>query len=162
MEAPRAAGAGSRGASTGHGQAGIHPPKSGEESWRALIERALADLRASARTRFHLAELESRRALHISAGAIVLGALAVLLMVTAWFALLAAAVIWAAAEGFLPHLVLLIIAALCALGGWLSLRSVRAAVARIRFDATIRAFKGRSDAAGYTTGDRTEDVSGGL
>jgi len=149
-------------ASTHTGPAGTGRPEPGQESWRALIERALSDLQAAARTRIHLAGLESRRALQISAGAAVLAGLAGLLLVTAWFTLIAAVVAWAAFAGVRTDLALLVIAVLCALGGWLSLRGVRAAFARIRFDATLRALKGTRATAAHQAGDATQDGRGGL
>jgi hypothetical protein len=108
--------------------------------WRAAIDGALHGLGAAAGARLGLLRLEARHALRVAVAAIVALAAALLLLATAWFALIAALVAWAVLAGFEWPWVLLAVSAACIVLGAIAVASARSSVARIRFDASTRAF----------------------
>lgn len=109
--------------------------------WRAAIDGALGGLGAAAGARLGLLRLEARHALRVAAAAAIVAlAAALLLLATAWFALIAALVSWAVLAGFEWPWVLLAVSAACIVLGAIAVASARSSVARIRFDASTRAF----------------------
>jgi uncharacterized membrane protein YqjE len=117
---------------------GLHDA-AGETTWRGVIDRTIGGLGAAAGARLRVFRIETRHAMQVSLVAIVAFGLALLLLVTGWFALVGALVTWAVLAGFHWPWVLLALAAACVLLGWIALRSARASLGRISFDATARA-----------------------
>lgn len=120
---------------------GAADPRAVETSWRRAIDGALGGLGTAAAARLRVVRLEVRRALQASAAALVVGALALLMLLTAWFALVGAIVTWAVAAGFQWPWVLLALSVVCVLLGWMALRSARASLAAINFDASLRVLR---------------------
>lgn len=131
------------------GEAG---PTAEATTWKGVIDRALDGLAAAAGARLRVFRLEVQRAMQVSAAALVLGAVTLLLLLTAWFALVGAIVAWAVLAGFQWPWVLLTVAAVCVLLAWLGLRSARASFGAINFDATTRVLRrGRAAGTGETS-----------
>ena len=141
MDAP-----GAPDASGSTGGAGITPdpgagaahPRAVETTWRRAFDGVLGGLGNAASARLRVIRLEVRRALRASAAALVLCALALLMLLTAWFALIGAVVAAAVAAGLQWPWVLLAVAVVCVILGWLALRTARASLAAISFDGSVR------------------------
>lgn len=135
------------GASGSAAGAGTRPGQAGPSAdapattWRSVVDRTLAALGEAASARLRVLRVEAGRAVQVSVAAIVLVAVALLMLATAWFALVGAIISWAVLAGFQWHWVLLATAASCVLLGWLGIRSARASFSTIRFDATARTLR---------------------
>lgn len=152
METPGASGSASRTRS--------NPPRGGPAStpttWRGVIDRTLLAAGDAASARLRVVRIEAGRAVQVSIAALVLAAAAVLMLVTAWFALVGAVISWAVLAGFPWPWVLLATAVACVLLGWLGIRSARASLSTIRFDATLRALRGSARGADPTSSGSTQ------
>lgn len=137
MDGPGASHQG-RGAGSRPGQGEREDDPQGK-TWRGVVGGVSVALRSAVDARVRLFRVESRRALQVAAGALALAAAALLMLATAWLSLVGAVIGWAVLAGFQWPWVLLAVGAACLLLGWLGMRSARALLATINFDATARA-----------------------
>lgn len=127
---------------------GVPGPSAEGTTWKGVLDRASGGLGAAAAARLRVFRLEARRAMRLSTFALALGAIALLMLLTSWLALVGAIVAWAVLAGFQWPWVLLSVAVACLLLGWLGLRSARTSVGAINFDATARVLQRKPDAGG--------------
>ena len=124
-----------------------------DTTWRRAIDDLTEGLGAAASARLRVVKLEAWRAMQVSMVALALAGAAILMMLTAWFALVGSIVTWAVSAGYRWPWVLLAVAVVCILLGWLGIRGARASLSDINFDATARIMQRQTPGpAGPTTG----------
>ncbi len=128
-------------------------PEAPEATWHGAIDRVLAGLAAAGRARLRVLRIEARQAVRASIAAAAMAAGALLMIVTAWFALLGAIVSWAVLAGYQwPWVLLCVMVACLGLAG-LGFACARAWLSAINFDATARVLqRGQSRSVHATRG----------
>ena len=120
---------------------------------RPSISRFISELRAAFSARFHLFELEAKRAAWSAAYMLAFATAAALLGVTSWLILIGALIYGAVSAG-VPWIVAAIAAiALHAVGAFLLVRAIRSMVENLTFAATRRTLE-KADTAEALDGRR--------
>ncbi len=120
---------------------------------RPRLSQFISELRAAFSARFHLFELEAKRAAWSAAYMLAFATAAALLGVTAWLILIGALIYGAVSAG-VPWIVAAIAAiALHAVGAFLLVRAIRSMVDNLTFAATRRTLE-KADSAGTPDGHR--------
>lgn len=120
---------------------------------RPSISQFVNEVRAAFAARFHLFELEAKRAAWAAAYMLAFATAAALLGVTGWLILIGALIYGAVAAG-VPWIVAAVVAiALHAVGAFLLVRAIRTMVDNLTFAATRRSFE-KADSAEAPDGRR--------